>query len=185
MKTCKARNGLKVKKDYSWDNEVWKELVGYAGKFQVSNLGNVCNINNRFERKVLPTRVDRRERGGYLTVRLFYNGKTEIKYIHRLVATAFVPNHMDKPFVNHRNGNKLDNRPKNLEWVTHAENIQHAHDLRLIPRVTERKVIDTSTKKVYPSIKEASKQTGYPYPTIKGYLKGTRRNKTSLKYLID
>jgi hypothetical protein len=123
------------------------------------------------------------DRGGYTTVRLNINGQTNTKYVHRLVAEAFVPNHMNKPLINHRNGNKLDNSPKNLEWVTHAENIQHAHDLRLIPRPSERKVIDTCTNKVYPSIKEASKQTGLSYPTVKGYLKGTRRNKTGLRYL--
>ena len=100
-----------------------------------------------------------------------------------MVASAFVPNHMNKPIINHRNGNKLDNRPKNLEWVTHSENIQHAHDLRMISRPTEKKVIDSSNNTVYPSIKEASKQTGLPYPTIKGYLSGTRRNKTGLRYL--
>jgi hypothetical protein len=185
MGTGKIRSGLKVKKDHNWDTQVWKELIGYSGRFQVSNIGNVCIVNNKFERKVLPARVDKRERGGYLTVKMNHGGKSETRFVHRLVAEAFVPNHMKKPIVNHRNGNKLDNRPKNLEWVTHAENVQHAHDLRLIPRPTEKKVIDTSSDIVYPSIKEASKQTGMPYPTIKGYLKGTRRNKTSLIYLND
>ena len=162
--------------------QTWKEISGYGGKYLISNLSN-CKIVghlNTTGHKYLTTRVDR---AGYATVRLSKDGNTSTKYIHKLVAAAFVPNHMGKPFVNHRNGNKLDNRPKNLEWVTHAENIQHAHDLRLIPRPSERKVIDTCTNKVYPSIKEASKQTGLSYPTVKGYLKGTRRNKTCLKYL--
>lgn len=162
--------------------QTWKEISGYGGKYLISNLSN-CKIVehlNTTGHKYLTTRVDR---AGYATVRLSKDGNTSTKYIHKLVAEAFVPNHMNKTFVNHRNGNKLDNRPKNLEWVTHAENIQHAHDLRLIPRPTEKKVIDTSSDIVYPSIKEASKQTGLPYPTIKGYLKGTRRNKTSLSYL--
>jgi len=162
--------------------ETWKEIGGYDGKYLISNLGN-CKIADHLNssgHKHLTLRVDR---AGYLTVRLSKGGNTSTKYLHRLLAEAFVPNHMNKPLINHRNGNKLDNSPKNLEWVTHAENIQHAHDLRLIPRLTEKKVIDTSNNIIYPSIKEASKQTGLPYPTIKGYLKGTRRNKTSLKYL--
>jgi hypothetical protein len=162
--------------------QTWKEISGYGGKYLISNLSN-CKIVghlNTTGHKYLTTRVDR---AGYATVRLSKDGNTSTKYIHKRVAAAFVPNHMGKPFVNHRNGNKLDNRPKNLEWVTHAENIQHAHDLRLIPRPTEKKVIDTISEIVYPSIKEASKKTGLPYPTIKGYLKGTRRNKTSLSYL--
>ena len=162
--------------------ETWREISGYNGKYLISSLSN-CKIANHLNitgQKYLTTRVDR---AGYLTVRLSKGGNTSTKYIHKLVAEGFVPNHFNKPYVNHRNGNKLDNRPKNLEWVTHAQNIQHAHNLRLIPRPSERKVIDTSNNIVYQSIKEASKQTGMPYPTIKGYLKGTRRNKTSLSYL--
>lgn len=160
-------------------NEIWRSIDDFNGRYMISNYGNVKCLKSGSECHI-KARLDRAE---YLTVRLSKNGQTSTRYIHRLVATAFVPNHMNKPYINHRNGNKLDNRPKNLEWVTHAENIQHAHDLRLIPRPTERKVIDTCTNKVYQSIKEASKQTGLPYPTVKGYLKGTRRNKTCLKYL--
>ncbi len=160
-------------------NEIWRSINDFNGRYIISNHGNIKCLKSGSEYQI-KARLDRAE---YLTVRLSKNGQTSTRYIHRLVATAFVPNHMNKPYINHRNGNKLDNRPKNLEWVTHAENIQHAHDLGLIPRPTERKVIDTCTNKVYQSIKEASKQTGLPYPTVKGYLKGTRRNKTCMRYL--
>jgi hypothetical protein len=159
--------------------EIWKRINGYNRRYIINNYGAILSINNG-KQVLVNSRMDR---AGYKTVRLNVNGQTHTRYVHRLVAAAFVPNHMKKPYINHRNGNKLDNRPKNLQWVTHAENIQHAHDLRLIPRTSERKVIDTCTNKVYTSIKEASKQTGLPYPTVKGYLKGTRRNKTCLKYL--
>lgn len=161
--------------------EIWRWIHGYNKKYMVNNNGVIISIIKE-KQLLINSRIDR---AGYNTVRLNINGQTHTRYIHRIVAMAFVPNHMNKPFINHRNGDKLDNRPMNLEWVTHAENIQHAHDLRLIPRPSERKVIDTCTNKVYPSIKEASKQTGLPYPTVKGYLKGTRRNKTCLKYLDD
>lgn len=159
--------------------EIWRLIHGYNRKYIVNNNGVIVSIN-KGKQLLVNSRIDR---AGYKTVRLNINGQTHTRYIHRIVAMAFVPNHMNKPFINHRNGNKLDNRPKNLEWVTHQENVQHAHDLRLIPRPTERKVIDSCTNKVYPSVKEASKQTGLPYSTIKGYLKGSRRNKTCLKYL--
>lgn len=159
--------------------EIWKRINGYNRRYIINNHGAILSINNG-KQVLVNSRMDR---AGYKTVRLNVNGQTYTRYIHRLVALAFIPNHINKPFINHRNGNKLDNRPKNLQWVTHAENIQHAHDLRLITRPSERKVIDTCTNKVYTSIKEASRQTGLPYPTVKGYLKGTRRNKTCLKYL--
>jgi len=160
-------------------SEHWKPIEEFSSTYVISSHGTIKCLKNKKLLTVKP-RVDR---AGYQTVRFTHIGQTHTRYVHRLVAAAFVPNNLNKQLVNHRNGNKLDNRPKNLEWVTHAENIQHAHDLRLIPRPTEKKVIDTISNIIYPSIKEASKQTGLPYPTIKGYLKGTRRNKTSLRYL--
>lgn len=63
---------------------------------------------------------------GYLQLVLKVYGKRKFVYIHRLVATAFVPNPENKTEVNHKNGNKEDNRAENLEWVTSSENKRHA-----------------------------------------------------------
>lgn len=71
---------------------------------------------------------------GYIYVILTKNGKRKGKYIHRLVAEAFIPNPENKREVNHKNGIKIDNRIENLEWVSPHENMIHAHGNGLIPR---------------------------------------------------
>ncbi len=64
---------------------------------------------------------------GYKMIALTKKGNTKIISMHRLVAIAFIPNPKNKPCINHKNGIKTDNRIKNLEWCTHAENSQHAY----------------------------------------------------------
>lgn len=115
--------------------EEWKDVVGYEGVYQVSNLGNVKSLD-RWE---ISKRDSKRWRlgitlkkkvteQGYETVHL--RNKLEDKEswppVHRLVAIAFLPNTEDKPTVNHINGNKLDNTIENLEWATHSEQTIHA-----------------------------------------------------------
>ncbi len=102
--------------------EIFKDIVGYEGKYQVSNLGNVKSLNYQNTRasKVLsPVK----HHGGYLIVHLC-QGK--IRMIHTLVAEAFIPNPEHKRYVNHIDGNKHNNRVSNLEWVTSKENMNHA-----------------------------------------------------------
>lgn len=105
--------------------EIWKDIPGYEGKYQISNLGNVMSLH--FKRsatnKKLLTPVDNNH--GYFQVMLRDNGNDNRFRIHRLVAEAFVPNPENKPVVNHIDGNTKNNRADNLEWVTQRENIIH------------------------------------------------------------
>lgn len=92
-------------------------------RYFVSKRGNVYSHHskNMIELKRCPTK------DGYLRVCLWKNGKGVCKTIHRLVAEAFIPNPENKPQINHKNGNKKDNRVQNLEWSTQSENQLHKY----------------------------------------------------------
>ena len=125
--------------NYIMDNEVWKDVKGYEGYYQVSNLGNVRSLDriilckNGSERftvgKSLKPQMDYQ---GYLRVGLNFCGKFKTHRVHRLVALNFLDEKENKDQVNHVNGVKNDNRVTNLEWVTGSENIKHAIKTGLI-----------------------------------------------------
>lgn len=99
-------------------NEVWKDIIGYEGLYQISNLGQV-----KRDGRILKQNLDGR---GYLGLALSKNGKAKTNRIHKLVAWHFVGGFNEGLQVNHIDGNKQNNKSTNLEWVTHKENAIHA-----------------------------------------------------------
>lgn len=99
-------------------NEIWKPIEGFGGKYEVSSLSRVRNTKTGNILKPIIWNT------GYLIVRLFHEGKTYVKTLHRLVAVAFIPNPHNYPVVNHINENRADARIENLEWCTQAHNIK-------------------------------------------------------------
>jgi hypothetical protein len=109
--------------------EIWKDVVGYEGIYKVSNLGRVkrisnlkrCNLKYRDGYYLKPL-----DNGlGYLRIKLSNKGKSRRVMLHRIIAKAFIPNPENKPFINHINSDRKDNRIENLEWCTQSENVKH------------------------------------------------------------
>ena len=138
--------------------EEWKVVAECNGEYQISNYGEVKS----FKTGKWVTLKPRANKAGYLSIAIHRKGKVKVYRVNRLVASTFIPNPENKPQVNHKDGNKLNNCIDNLEWMTQNENIQHAWDNGLyettrkaISRAHSKAVIDSLTGKLYPSLKMA------------------------------
>lgn len=121
--------------------EEWRDIPGYEGVYQASNLGRIKSLDVVMELRSGPFihkgRVLKLRQGTtspYLLVSLSNSGKRKMHLVHRLIALTYIENNDSKPEVNHINGNKFDNRPENLEWVTSSENKLHAYEQGLRTR---------------------------------------------------
>ena len=111
-------------------NEIWKDVVGYEGLYQVSNLGNAKALNFKNKRgfnAILKNDICK----GYHQITIYKNRKGNRFKVHRLVAFAFIPNPNNFPQINHKDGNKENNDVVNLEWCTNSHNQKHAYLLGL------------------------------------------------------
>lgn len=111
--------------------EIWKDIKGYEGKYQISSHGNVksLNYNRTGKEHLLIQSIDKHS---YHSIHLCLYGKYKCFFIHRLVSEAFIPNPDNLPCVNHKDENKHNNHVDNLEWCTHKYNNEYGTRLKRV-----------------------------------------------------
>ena len=157
--------------------EEWKDIKGYEGLYQVSNLGMVYSFkSNKYLKKLNNT-------GGYLRVQLCKHGKVTNQSIHRIVAEAFIPNPDNKPQVNHIDENKENNMVSNLEWVTAKENCNHGTRSKRLYKPIRAIDIANGEYNHYVSVGGCAEKLNLKYQNISAVLNG--RQKTAGGYVFE
>ncbi len=154
--------------------EIWRDIEGYEGKYQVSNMGRVRSLYYHNAKGIKRIGILRPATDccGYLRCALSKNDILTTFKVHRLVAEAFIPNPLNLPQVNHLNGDKQDNRVENLEWASNSINQIHAYKLGLNTGARGKGIrvgvtFPNGDYKEYASLKFAGKDLGVHARTIR------------------
>lgn len=167
--------------------EEWRDIQGLEN-YQVSNIGNVRSKErvitqkghkNTYKRVMKSCLLKpRKQNNGYLVVWLSVNGTVKPYTVHRLVAETFLEKTDGE--VNHKDGNKTNNRIYNLEWVSHSKNIIHSYEKLNHKKPNNKKVVCVETGEVFDSMADAERMKGINRHSIGHVING--RNKTAGGY---
>jgi hypothetical protein len=182
--------------------ENWKDIIGYEGSYQISDIGNVRSISRAINDnggkkyidgmilKLIPT-------NGYLRVALSKNSKHRKFSVHRLVAIHFIANDENKRCVNHKDSVRSNNHVSNLEWCTHSENTEHAvskgrmvgnrnEGLKNEKNVKSRRVLQISKQGVligeFPSLQEVNRLHGFHHANVGACARGELKTAYGFKW---
>jgi len=161
------------------DGEEWKDVVDYEDQYSVSSLGRVAVFSIRAHTilKGEPNNTPQ----GYIRIYLYKHCKKKRVMVHKLVATTFIPNPNNYPFVDHINGNTKDNRACNLRWCTRQQNVDNPNTRKYCGKHkysnrTTRPVVgyNDNVVKMYNTIKGAGKD-GYTYNYIAAAIRSGKK----------
>ena len=161
--------------------EVWRDVAGYNNRYRVSNKGRVYSIKKA---KILKQNLGKR---GYFTVSLYQNGKRKETTVHRMVATAFIDNPQNLPFINHKDECKTNNNVENLEWCTCEYNNKYGTALERATKSRYKAVKqytrDGNLVRKWDSLKEASETLNINIGNICQCCKGNPRQPAAGGYV--
>lgn len=156
--------------------EIWKDVKGYEGLYECSNLGKVRS----FDREIIYNNGIKHihkgkelkgivNKNGYVHITLVKDGIKKQFLLHRIIAITFLPNPNNLPCVNHKSEDKQDNKVSNLEWCTHKYNLEYSNCMDLF--LSKKKRVgqyNTSGEllNVFDGVREAFRQTGIDYRNI-------------------
>lgn len=136
--------------------EIWKDIKGFEGNYQISNLGRVKNVvSGKLLKPVQNKKIK------YFMVALCKNGVYTHKYIHRLIAEAFIPNPNNYPQINHKNEIRTDNSLDNLEWCNNQYNNEYSHGKTIAQFTLQGEFIRT-----WKSGRRIQRELGYDHSVI-------------------
>lgn len=174
--------------------EIWKPIIGHEGRYEISNHGRVKSLARigkcgRYKTAYFKELIMKPGLSGingfkYYTANLRDNGQDRRIKVHRLVAIHFIDNPDNKPWINHKDLDKLNNHVDNLEWCTAKENMQHAYDMGAKKKMfgsdngESKLILDTQTGIYYDCVKDVAIAYNKNYSTLKSQLNGNRKNKT-------
>ena len=171
---------------YNLDKEEWRDVKGYEGLFQISNLGRVKSLdrivnrpikgNYQIKGRILKQQLNNK---GYYSLELNVDGKRKKYLVHRLVAETFIPNPNNYPIINHKDENPKNNNADNLEWCDYSYNVNYgtANERRAktLSIIVHQYNFNGDLINIWNSASQIQNELGYFATAIRECCRGTRK----------